>query len=103
MDNIVPNKVVRQIISEILAERGNSVINNYYRLEDERMGIDEETANKIGIDARLNGILASDVAEGAYPIKEIIDLVLTPDEIKLTKKRCDQWLEDRRQNEIDQL
>ena len=101
MDSNVPNKVIREIISGILAERGNSVTNNYYRLEKEKLGLDEETAKKFGLDARLNSILAGDVLDGAFPLKEVIDLVLTPDEVKLARKKCDQWLiENNNENEI---
>ena len=101
MDNNIPNKVVREIISGILAERGNRVINNYYRLEEERLGIDEETAKKIGIDAKLNAILADKVLEDEFPVKEVIDLVLTPDEVKIARTKCDRWLENERNNETN--
>ena len=100
MDNNIPNKVIREIISGILADRGNSVINNYYRIQDERLNIDEETAKKIGIDARLNNLLASKVLEGEFPVKEVIDLVLTPDEVKLARTKCDRWLENEKESEM---
>ncbi len=99
MDNNIPNKVIREIISGILADRGNSIINNYYRIQDERLNIDEETAKKIGINARMNSILANKVLEGEFPVKEVIDLVLTPDEVKLARIKCDKWLENEKENE----
>jgi len=102
MDNNIPNKVIREIVSGILAERGNSIINNYYRIQDERLEIDEETAKKMGIEARLNNVLASKVLEGEFPVKEIIDLVLTPDEVKTARIKCDKWLENERDSEIVQ-
>ncbi len=99
MDKNIPNKVIREIVSEILAERGNSIINNYYRLAEERQGIDEKTAKEIGIDSKLNSMLASRVLEDSVPIKEVIDLVLTPDEVKLARKKCDKWLEQEHEQE----
>ena len=101
MDNNIPNKVVREIISEILAERGNSVDNKYYRLRDDELNIDGETAKKIGINARLNSILADKVLQGEVPVKEVIDLVLTPDEVKKATIKCDQWMEYEKQSEIN--
>ena len=103
MDNNVPNKVVKEIIAEILSKRGNSVINNYYRLEDVRNSIDEETAKKVGIDSKLNSMLASDVLDGKVPLKEVIDLVLTADEVRLASSKCNQWLENEKDNEMTQL
>lgn len=102
MDNNVPNKVIREIIADIVAGRGNSVVNNYYKLNDIKNGIDEETAKKIGIDSKVNNMLAERIQDGAVPMKEIIDLILTPDEIKLCRTRCDQWLENQKQDEIYQ-
>ncbi|MBR6252729.1 MAG: hypothetical protein IKR04_02685 [Clostridia bacterium] len=102
MDSNVPNKVMREIISGILAERGNRVENTYYKLEKEEMNIDDETAKKYGIDAKMNNLLATKVLEGSVPLKDIIDTVLTPDEIKLTRTKCDQWIEAKKENEMFQ-
>ena len=101
MDSI-PNKIIREIVSGIIADRGNRITNNYFRLEEEKNGVDEETAKKIGIDAQINSMLASRVLEGSVPIKEIIDTVLTPDEIKLARIRCDQWLDNKKESEMIQ-
>ena len=98
----IPSNVVRKIISDILIERGNAILDVADKMGEEEIkecGVASEYQGELETTSAGTYCLADDVMCGQISIKEVLDEILTEEEKKLVKTRCMEWLN--KENEID--
>lgn len=103
MSKTIPGKIVRKIIFDILIERSNTiddVCNNMIKKEMSEMGVISEFTGEVGWTACGTRVLADDVLEGTMPLEEAVE-ILTVDERKEAKDRCQNWLDEKQKNDIE--
>jgi len=64
------------------------------------IGVITEYTGEVGWAACGTRVLADDILDGIMTIEEAID-VLTPDERREAKARCQNWLNQKAQNEME--
>ena len=104
MKNTIPTKVVRKIISDILIERGNSIMNATNEMEKEdvrQTGVISQYTSEWGQTSSGTYVLADDILSGYIPVEEALDQILYPSEKVLAEKRCLEWMEQNNSTEID--
>ena len=100
MSETISEKVVRNIIADILFSRSNDIDFNVDELIEEEMKEGEVVSHysqELGWTACGTRVLSDDIKEGIIPIKEAVE-VLTPLEKKAAKRRCQEWLKERQEN-----
>ena len=99
MSETIPEKVVRNIIADILFSRSNDIDLNVDELIEEEMkeeGVLSHYSQEVGWTACGIRVLSDDIREGIIPIKEAID-ALTITERKEAKRKCKVWLNEKRE------
>ena len=103
MRSTIPSKIVRKIIFDILIERSN-VIDAYcdelIKNEMAEFGVYGEYAGEVGWTACGTRVLADDILEGIMSLEEAVE-VLSLEERKEAKARCQKWLEEKTKNDIE--
>ncbi len=100
MSESIPGYIVRNIIADILFERANcidDIAEEIGKHEVETLGYNTEYAGEVGWTACGTRVLSDDIREGKIPLEEAVE-ALTPFERKEAKKRCQEWLEKRKEN-----
>ena len=84
----IPEKLVREIIADILFDRANCIDDIAYEIgkhEAETLGCNTEFSGEVGWKACGTRVLSDDIREGIIPLEEAVE-ALTPHEIKLNMK-----------------
>ena len=100
MSETIPEKVVRNIIADILFLRSNDIDLNADELIEEEMkeeGVLSHYSQEVGWTACGTRVLSDDIREGIIPIEEAVQ-TLTSFERKEAKRRCQEWLKERQEN-----
>jgi len=104
MGNTIPAKIVRKVIFDILIERSNAID----EICDEivKNGIEtglpviSDYAGELGWTACGTRVLADDILDGIMSLEEAVE-VLTLEERRKAKARCQKWLDEKSKNEIE--
>lgn len=102
MSDKIPSKVVREIISDILIERSNVIMQACEEIMKKEIldcSATGDYSGEIGTTSCGTRVLADEILYGQIPIEEAIWEILSPEERKKAKSRCQNWLNDR--NEIE--
>lgn len=103
MSDTIPGKIVRKIIFDILIERSNAIDDACDEIIERDMKLFGGTAEytcELGWTACGTRVLADDILDGIMPIEEAVE-VLTPDERREAKARCQNWLDEKAKNDIE--
>ena len=103
MSDTIPCRVVRQVIADILIERSNTIddiCDTMIEREMNEIGIITEYTSEVGWTACGTRVLADEVIDGTMSIEEAVE-VLTPDERREAKARCQKWLDKKEENNIE--
>ena len=95
MKNTIPTKVVKQIIADILIERGNKILDDADKMAEQEIkehGVTSEYVGELETTSCGTYILADDVLYGQISVEEALNVILTPFERKIAKNRCIEWL-----------
>lgn len=98
MNKMIPSKVVRKIISDILIERSykeDKACREMQQEELKTLGIVLQYSSSVGWEACATRVLADDIVSGQISIEEAIKDILDPDEVEEAKKRCENWIEEK--------
>lgn len=99
----IPIKVVRKVIFDILIERSKAIDNDCNEIakkDKEAFGGVSDYCGELGWTACGTRVLADDIFEGIMPIEEAIE-VLTSEERREAKARCQNWLDEKDKNDIE--
>lgn len=102
MNDTIPAKVVREIIADILIERSNAIMQASDELAEQSIqetGICNEYALEVGVESCGTRVLADDVISGEISIEEAIKEILTQEEIKEAKIRCQNYIIEKQKDE----
>lgn len=97
MNKMIPLKVVREIIADVLIKRSNKIeqaCNEMQEKELDEIGIVLEYSSSVGWEACGTRVLADDILTGEISIKEAIKEILDKDEIDEVKNRCEKWIKE---------
>lgn len=103
MGNTIPSKVVRKIIFDILIERSNAIddyCDELIKNEMAEYGVYGEYAGELGWTACGTRVLADEVLEGIMSLEEAVE-VLSSEERREAKTRCQNWLKEKNKNDIE--
>ena len=103
MGSTIPSKIVRKVIFDILIERSNAIDDDCDELikkDMEAMGSVSDYAGELGWTACGTRVLADDILEGTMSLEEAVE-VLTLEERRKSKARCQKWLDEKSKNEIE--
>ena len=103
MGGSIPSKIVRKVIFDILIERSNAIDNDCDKLikrDMVQMGIVSDYAGELGWTACGTRVLADDILDGIMSLEEAVE-VLTSDERREAKVRCQKYLEEKARNDIE--
>ena len=103
MNDTIPGKVVRRVIADILIERSNAIddaCDAMIEKETAEIGVTTEYTGEVGWTACGTRVLADDVLDGIMTIEEAVD-TLTSDERREAKARCQNWLDEKAQNDME--
>ena len=98
MNRLIPSKVVRKVISDILIERSNKEDEACRKMQEEELrdlGLVLEYSSSIGWEAAGTRVLADEILSGQISIEMAIRDFLDLDEIKEAKKRCEDWIKEK--------
>ena len=104
MGKTIPAKIVRKVIFDILLERSYAI--DEVCDEIVKNGIEtglpviSDYAGELGWTACGTRVLADDILEGIMSLEEAVE-VLTPEERREAKARCQKWLDEKNKNEIE--
>lgn len=104
MKEVIPTKVVREIITNILIERSNKIDKSCIELMKQDLkesDIVSEYSQSIGWEACAVRVLADDILSGQISVKEAIQEILDPDEIQEAKVKCEEWIKESQKDEIE--
>ena len=99
----IPTKVVRKVIFDILVQRSKAIdadCDEIIKKDREAFGGVSDFAGELGWTACGTRVLADDILEGIMPIEEAVE-VLTSDERREAKARCQNWLDENAKNDIE--
>jgi len=102
MGSTIPSKIVRKVIFDILIERSNAIDDDCDELikkDMEAMGSVSDYAGELGWTACGTRVLADDILEGTMSLEEAVE-VLSLEERREAKARCQKWLEEK-QNDME--
>ena len=100
MKETIPAKVIRNIIADILFERANcidDIADEKVKYEEETIGYYTESTGEIGWTACGTRVLSDDIRGGIIPLEEAIES-LTLLERREAKRKCQEWLNKRKEN-----
>ena len=103
MRSTIPSKIVRKIIFDILIERSNAIDDDCKEIIKKDMatfGSVSDYACEVGWTACGTRVLADDILEGIMSLEEAVE-VLTSDERREAKVRCQTWLDEKSKNDIE--
>ena len=103
MGNDIPGKIVRKIIFDILTQRSNAIDDECDKMiekEVKHLGVYTEYTGEIGWTACGIRVLADDILAGIMPLEEAVE-VLTLEERREAKARCQKWLDEKNKNDIE--
>jgi len=103
MGSTIPSKIVRKVIFDILIERSNAIDDDCDELikkDMEEFGAVDEYACEVGCTACGTRVLADDILEGTISLEEAVE-VLTSEERREAKTRCQNWLDEKIKNDIE--
>lgn len=103
MESTIPSKIVRKVIFDILIERSNAIDDDCDKLikkDMERFGAVDEYAVEMGWTACGTRVLADDILDGIMSLEEAVE-VLTSEERREAKTRCQNWLDEKNKNDIE--
>ena len=104
MKEVIPTKVARGIIANILIERSNKIDKACRELMEQDLKENNavsEYSQSIGWEACALRVLADDILAGEISIKEAIKDILDPDEIQEAKARCEEWIKESQKDETE--
>ena len=102
MSDTIPGKIVRQVIADILIERSNAIddaCNAMIEKEMNEIGVISEYTGELGWTACGTRVLADDILDGRMSLEEAIE-VLSSEERREAKARCQKWLDEKRSSKI---
>lgn len=97
MNKMIPLKVVREIIADVLIKRSNKIeqaCNEMQEKELDEIGVVLDYSASVGWEACGIRVLADDILAGEISIKEAIKEILDKDEIDEVKNRCENWIKE---------
>ena len=100
MSESIPEKIIRNIIADILFERANcidDIADEIAEHEEETIGYNTEYTGEVGWTACGTRVLSDDIREGIIPLEEAVE-ALSPLERKAAKRKCQEWLEKSQEN-----
>lgn len=103
MSDTIPSKIVRKIIFDILLERSNAIDNDADELIKKDMaefGVVGDYACEVGWTACGTRVLADDILEGIMSLEEAVE-VLSSEERREAKARCQKYLEEKAPNDME--
>lgn len=104
MQGTIPGKIVRKIIFDILIQRSNAIDDECDEIIKKDMaafGGVSDFAGEIGWTACGTRVLADDILDGTMSLEEAVE-VLTSEERREAKARCQNWLKENSKNEIEE-
>ena len=103
MGNSIPGKIVRKIIFDILIERSNTIddaCDEMAKRDMAEIGVVSDYAGELGWTACGTRVLADDILDGIMSLEEAVE-VLTMEERREAKARCQNWLDEKSENDIE--
>ena len=103
MESIIPGKIVRKIIFDILIQRSYAIdeaCEEIMQKEVNQLGVYTEYTGELGTTACGTRVLADDILDGIIPLEEAVE-VLTLEEREEAKARCQKWLNERNNDDIE--
>ena len=103
MASTIPSKIVRKIIFDILIERSNAiddVCDEIVKKDIAQLGVVSDYAGEMGWTACGTRVLADDILDGTMSLEEAVE-VLTSEEKREAKARCQKWLDEKNKNDIE--
>ena len=103
MGSTIPSKIVRKIIFDILIERSNAIDDDCDKLikkDMEEFGAVGDYACEVGWTACGTRVLADEILEGIMSLEEAVE-VLSLEERREAKTRCQNWLDEKNKNDIE--
>jgi len=104
MNNTIPIKVVRKIISDILIERSNAIMQASDEIAEKSFkdtGVCCEYALEVGTEACGTRVLADSIELGEISIEEAITEILTGEERQEAKRRCLEYISKEQKGETE--
>ena len=104
MNNTIPTKVVRKIISDILIERSNAIMQASDEIAEKSFketGVCDDYACDVATEACGTRMLADEIEAGAISIEEAITEILTREERQEAKSRCLKYIEEKQKGETE--
>jgi len=101
MSDTIPSKVIRQVIADILFERSNAIddiSDEIIKKDMETLGVVNDFTGELGWTACGTRVLADDILEGIMSLEEAVE-VLTTEERKEAKARCQKWLKEKNKDD----
>ena len=104
MEGTIPSKIVRKVIFDILIERSHvideacdEIVKNGI---EKGLPVISDYAGELGWTACGTRVLADDILEGTMSLEEAVE-VLTLEERRGAKARCQKWLEEKSKKDIE--
>ena len=97
MESAISSKIMRKIIFDILIERSKAIDDDCDELikkDMEEFGAVGDYAGEVGWTACGTRVLADDILDGIMSLEEAVE-VLTSEERREAKARCQKWLEEK--------
>ena len=104
MNNTIPTKVVRKIISDILIERSNAIMQAADEIAEKSFkehGVCCEYAGDVATESCGTRVLADEVEEGTISIEEAVNEILSQEERKEAKRRCLEYIAKEQKTETE--
>ena len=103
MGSTIPNKIVRKVIFDILIERSHVIDEACDEIVkkgiEEGLPVISDYAGELGWTACGTRVLADDILEGIMSLEEAVE-VLTSEERREAKARCQNWLDEKQKYDI---
>ena len=97
MNNTIPAKIARRVIADILIERSNAIddaCDELIKRDMAEIGVIGDYTAEMGWTACGTRVLADDILDGIMSLEEAVE-VLTSDERREARTRCQKWLDKR--------
>ena len=97
MNKMIPLKVVREIIADVLIKRSNKIEQAYNEMQEKELdeiGVVLDYSSSIAWESCGARVLADDILTGEISIKEAIKEILDKDEIDEVKNKCENWIKE---------
>lgn len=104
MEGTIPSKIVRKIIFDILIERSHVIDEACDEIVKNGMEnglpVISDYAGELGWTACGTRVLADDILEGIMSLEEAVE-VLSSEERREAKTRCQKWLDEKSKEDIE--